>query len=294
MAQGTRSMREMPTSEAQEAQSRDVVSPRPDDPSTQRGDRRPTTRVTGAVLVLAVCSIAALALLVPTAPLLGLLLVAAILGATAATLVRRARRHHDERATLDALSDAGYEVLHDRAAPGFAGTVRRLVIGPAGVFLVEMVDVTGRVRVRGDAVTVAGRSLALGPRLQGQLRAVSSALAPQLTSAGTRVTPLICMRRAELPLLRRSVAGIPLLRESGVVRRILDSPSVMDAGTVAWLTDLARSTMPSVGRRAHDDAGREVADGARRTSRRMGVVGTTSAALADGAGEPLGEAPSPA
>lgn len=245
--------------------------------------------MTRVVLTLAIGSVAALALLVPTTPLLGVLLVAAILGAVVAVLVRRSRRERDERTCLDDLVRAGYEVLHDRAAPGFAGTVRRLVIGPAGVFLVEVVDVTGRVRVRGDVVIVGGRSLALGSRLQGQLRAVSAALAPQLAAAGAHVTPFICMRRAELPLLRRSVAGIPLLREGGVVRRIVAAPSVIDEGTVAWIADLARSTMPPVGRVADDaDAG----DGPRRPRRRH--TARTRPAGTDGGAEPLTEAPIPA
>jgi hypothetical protein len=177
-------------------------------------------------------------------------------------------------------------VLHDRAAPGFAGTVRRLVIGPGGVFLVEMVDVAGRVRVRGDAVVVGGRSLALGPRLQGQLRAVSQALAPQLAVISARVTPLICMRHAELPVLRRSVGGIPVLREAGVVRRIAEAPTVHDEATAALVAELARSTMPPVGRTAHD---READHGERRRAARASATRTR----ADGA-EALTEVPSPA
>lgn len=266
----------------------EMAAPAPSD--AQRA--RPATRsgsgtLTRVVLLLAVGSVAALALLVPTTPLLGVLLVAAILGAVVAVLVRRSRRDLDERTSLDDLAAAGYEVLRDRAAPGFAGTVRRLVIGPAGVFLVEMVDVGGRVRVRGDSVVVGGRSLALGSRLQGQLRAVSAALAPQLTAAGAHVTPLVCMRRAELPLFRRSVAGIPLLREGGVVRRIASSPSVMDEATVAWIADLARSTMPPVGR-ARDDS--ETGDGTRRRRR---ITSRKRVPGGDGV-EPLTEAPSPA
>lgn len=279
-------MREMPTSPAGSGV---PATPRPAGRPASADLGRGPARRTSVVLVLAGVSIAALALLVPTAPLLGLLLIAAILGGAVAVLVRHARGAHEERTTLDDLATAGYVVLHDRAAPGLAGTVRRLVIGPPGVFLVEMVDVGGRVRVRGDAIVVGGRSLALGPRLQGQLRAVSSALAPQLNAAGARVTPLICARRAELPLLRRNVAGIPLLRESGVVRRIAAAPSVMDEGTVTWIADLARSTMPPVGRSPHDDEA-----GTRPPSRRTGVSRRRSMTGKDASGEPLGEAPSPA
>jgi hypothetical protein len=154
------------------------------------------------------------------------------------------------------------------------------------VFLVEMVDVAGRVRVRGDAVVVGGRSLALGPRLQGQLRAVSQALAPQLAVMDVRVIPLICMRRGELPLLRRSVAGIPLLREARAARRIAESPPVLDEASVALVAELARSTMPPVGRSARDQ---ETRDGERRRTPRPGAARSRT----DSA-EALTEAPSPA
>lgn len=280
-------MREMPTTRVPPA---GAATTRPGDTAGRRTGARATRSFTRVVLVLAAASIAALALLVPTAPLLGLLLVAAILGGAVAILVRPSRQDHDARVSLDDLSAAGYVVLHDRAAPGLAGTVRRLVIGRSGVFLVEMIDVTGRVRVRGDAVIVGGRSLALGPRLQGQIRAVSAALAPQLTSAGVPVTPLICMPRAELPLFRRSVAGIPLSREAGVVHRIGGAPSVMDDATVAWVADLARSTMPPVGRVAHDE---DAGDGAPRRSRRAASA-RSRALVADPLADPLSEAPSPA
>jgi hypothetical protein len=278
----------MPTSLARD----DVLQP---DGPTSSPSVRPATRdrmgrLARTTPVVVVVAIGALALLVPTAPLLGLLLLAALLGTAVALVLRRSRLDRDERTTLDDLVAAGYVVLHDRAAPGFAGIVRRLVIGPSGVFLVEMVDVAGRVRVRGDAVVVGGRSLALGPRLQGQLRAVSSALAPQLTAAGVRVTPLICMRRAELPLFRRSVAGIPLVREARAVRRITEAPPLLDEATVAWVADLARSTMPPVGRTARaQDANDD--DRPRRPQR---SAARTRQTAPEGAGEPLTEAPSPA
>ena len=244
---------------------------------------------TRAVLMMALAAIAALALLVPTTPLLGLLLVAAILGGAVAVVVRQGRRERDEHASLDDLEGAGYVVLHDRLAPGLAGTVRRLIVGPSGVFLVELSDDVGRVRVRGDAIIVGGRSLALGARLHGQLRAVSAALAPQLAAAGARVTPLICMRRAELPVFRRRVAGIPLLREAGLVQRILEAPSVMDEATASWIADLARSTMPAVRRTPQADGDAQGSD----TPRRVALGRARSEAAAD-AGESLSEVASPA
>ena len=120
------------------------------------------------------------------------------------------------------------------------------------------------------------------------MRAVSSALAPQLAAAGARVTPLVCMRRAELPIFRRSVAGIPLLREARAVRRIADAPSVMDEATVAWMADLARSTMPPVGRVARDQ------DTGEHTPHRPSRQGARNRARAGTDAEPLTEAPSPA
>jgi hypothetical protein len=279
-------MREEPTSSRVEAQA--PATPRTGDKPVLRQTSRGAGLSTRVVLLLALAAIGALALLVDTAPLLGLLLVAAILAGVVAVLVRHSRREHDDRVTLDDLTTAGYEVLHDRVAPGLAGTVRRLVIGPAGVFLVELNDDPGRVRVRGDVIIVGGRSLALGTRLQGQLRAVSAALAPQLTAAGAHVTPLICMRRAELPLFRRRVAGIPVLREAGLVDRIIHAPSLMDEATVAWIADLARSTMPAVRRVAEPDSD------AAQSVRPRRALGRGRAEAAVESTEALSEAPSPA
>jgi hypothetical protein len=269
------------------------ATPRPGRRARRGASRGARARArTTTLLLTAAVAIGALALLVPTTPLLGLLLIAAILAGVVATLVRHARREHDEHVTLDDLAAAGYTVLHDRVAPGYAGTVRRLIIGPAGVFLVEVNDDAGRVRVRGTGVYVGGRSMALGPRLQGQLRAVSAALAPQLTAAGARVTPLICMRRAELPLFRRHVAGIPLLREPGLVRRIVEAPSVMDEATASWIADLARSTMPAVGRAAQADADDD--QGAGRPRRTGPIRARQTPAGEATPADALSEAPSPA
>ena len=58
------------------------------------------------------------------------------------------------------------------------------------------------------------------------------------------VVPLICMRRAELPLIGRTVAGIPMLREAQLEHRIATAAPVLDALTVARLGDLVERTMP--------------------------------------------------
>ncbi|MEZ4596635.1 MAG: hypothetical protein R3C32_07200 [Chloroflexota bacterium] len=205
----------MPTSQAAPVAPADTVA-------SQRPARQGGVLASGprarAVLVLAVLAVAALVLLVPTAPLLGLLLVAAILGAVVAVLVSHVRRDHDERTTLDDLASVGYVVLHDRAAPGFAGAVRRLAIGPAGVFLVEVVDVAGRVRVQGDSVVVGSRSLARSARgIQGQMRAVSSALAPRLHRGGRACHGPRLHAPRGAALLRQAWPGCRCCAKPGVV-----------------------------------------------------------------------------
>ncbi len=202
-----------------------------------------------AVLASAVGAIAVLVLLTPTTPLVGLVLMAAIVLGVVAALVRRAEDRRDSGRTLESLSAKGYLVLRDRVSPALTGTIRRLVIGPGGVFVIEIRDDTGRVRVRGDRLVVGHRSHEVGSQLRAQVAAVATTLSPILDGTRVTVIPLICMRRAELPLVGRTVAGIPMLRESRLEHRIETTAPVLDAPTIARLADLVERTMPVQPRR---------------------------------------------
>lgn len=209
-------------------------------------DDREAPRV---VLASAVCAIAVLVLLTPATPLAGFVLTAAIVLGVVAVLVRRNEERRNSGATLERLSSLGYLVLRDRVSPGLTGTIGRLVIGPGGVFVIEVRDHGGRVRVRGDRLVVGNRSHEVSNQLRAQVSAVAAALEPVLDGTRGTVVPLICMRRAEMPLIGRTVAGIPMLRESQLEQRIATSAHVLDALAIARLGDLAERTMPVQPRR---------------------------------------------
>jgi hypothetical protein len=205
--------------------------------------------VSRAVLGSAIAAIAVLVLLMPATPLVGLVLMAANVLGVVAVLVRRAEDRRSSGATLERLSGRGYLVLRDRVSPGLTGTIGHLVIGPGGVFVIETRDESGRVRVRGDRLVVGDRSHEVGGQLRAQVAAVTDTLAPVLGDTRVTIVPLICMRRAELPLIGRTVAGIPMLRESQLEHRIATSAPVLDASTIARVTDLVEIAMPARPRR---------------------------------------------
>ncbi|MBX3032132.1 MAG: hypothetical protein KF809_18455 [Chloroflexi bacterium] len=200
-----------------------------------------------ALTATAVTAVAVLVLLVPTRPVLGLLMMAAIVGGVAAASLRRSNPH-PTGSTLTDLEAHGYRILRERVAPSLAGTISCLAIGPGGVFIIEVRDDPGRIRVRGDRLVIDGRSLALATRLKGQVEAVNRAIGTRIVGSSVPVTPVVCVRRAELPLLRRDIGGVAVLREAQVVAAILQAPRVVDVATAATLTDLADAVMPAAGR----------------------------------------------
>jgi len=200
------------------------------------------------VLGTAIGAAAVLVLLMPATPLVGLVLLAAISLGVVALLVRRAEDRRSTGETLERLTTKGYLVLADRVAPALTGTIGHLVIGPGGVFVIETRDQTGRVRIRGEQLIVGRHSHSVASQLRAQVAAVSATLQPILAGTGVQVVPLVCMRYAELPLLTRSVAGIPLLRESQLGPRIGRSATVLDEATIARLGERAEQAMPGSGR----------------------------------------------
>jgi hypothetical protein len=226
--------------------------------------------VSRVVLGTAIAAVAILVLLMPATPLVAFVLISAVSLGVAAALVRRAEDRRSTGDSLERLTARGYLVLADRRSPGLTGTIGHLVIGPGGVFVVETRDHTGRVRIRGDQVVVGGHSHDVASHLRAQVAAVADALGPVLDHTDAEVTPLVCMRRAELPLMHRTVAGIPLLRESQLERRIARSGAVLDSGTIARLGEIADDVMPNVPRRRAPSA----------------VVGSASAAAVERGIEP--------
>lgn len=112
--------------------------------------------------------------------------------------------------------------------------LRHAAIAPSGLWVVEVSDAIGRVRVTGPQLSIGGRDegdllAALGRRVRAVAAAVEDA-AP--------VCGAICLTRANLPLLRTAkVDGFPVLSPRGLVKRVTaDGP--LDAAQRHVLADV--------------------------------------------------------
>jgi hypothetical protein len=101
---------------------------------------------------------------------------------------------------LEQLRNHGFGVLHDRRLPGRRANVDHLVVGPAGIFVIDAKSYTGKVerRDRGWLLArdwrlyVGGRDrTALLEGMSRQVEAVQDALASTEFSA-CRVVPVLC------------------------------------------------------------------------------------------------------
>lgn len=164
--------------------------------------------------------------------------------ATPSHITAWAKGAEGERRTardLEPLASEGFRILHDRRIPGArSANIDHVVIGPPGVYVVETKSAGGRLRVRDGVINVQGRRK---PDWVDEVRreaiAVQSVLETELAAIGVYVTPIICVHRAELPLLSASVDGIPIVSGRDLVRRLRKQKKVLDAETVSRLAQLA-------------------------------------------------------
>ncbi|WP_067144001.1 nuclease-related domain-containing protein [Microtetraspora malaysiensis] len=180
--------------------------------------------------------------------------------AAAADAVHRWRSHSSvtawrkgaagERATarlLRRLERAGYTVLHDRALPASRANVDHLVIGPAGVFVVDSKKWDRRTRISG----VRGR-IWIGKRPAGpvvtpvlfEARAVGTTLT-RATGRRVDVIPVVAVHGAQMPQWGAlAVDGVTLLRARRVPGWILRHGRQLDVDTVGLLAAAAASALP--------------------------------------------------
>lgn len=102
-------------------------------------------------------------------------------------------------------------VLHDRRVPGTRANIDHIVIGPAGVFVIDTKRYEGLIRIRDsgglfrrdDRLYVGSRDCsALATNMGWQVSAVRAALAaPSIDPSGVPVTPVLCFIDGEWPLL---------------------------------------------------------------------------------------------
>jgi hypothetical protein len=140
---------------------------------------------------------------------------------------------------LDPLEAEGYVVLHDLRMPGSRANIDHLVIGPTGVWVVETKSYEGALRVRGGELWIGGRRR---PGFVDQARREAAAVAETLE--GVAVTPLLCVHRADFPLLSRpQLDGVAIVGPGRLARVIREGPVVLDPAEVERLAALAEARL---------------------------------------------------
>jgi hypothetical protein len=155
-------------------------------------------------------------------------------------------------AALDGVEEM--RVLHDRRVPGTRGNIDHLVIGPAGVFIVDAKRYEGVIRVRDvgglfktDKCLFVGRRdcSRLAENMGWQVEAVERALQSVPVEPLPPITPVLCFVDGEWPLLRPpdSFRGVRLESERSI-RKLVKGRQVLEQTTIEWLTRLLAEALP--------------------------------------------------
>lgn len=154
---------------------------------------------------------------------------------------------------LDAIE--GIRVLHDRRIPGSRANIDHLVVGPAGVFVIDAKKYTGSVekRDRGtwfrtdERLYVDGRDRSrLIDGVRSQVQVVNDCLGP--VSPPVPVHGVVCFVGAEWPILLRRplrIRGVTALWPEAL-GGFVAKPGTLDSAKVSDVTNLlARALQPA-------------------------------------------------
>jgi hypothetical protein len=125
----------------------------------------------------------------------------------------------------------GLRMLHDRRVPGTRGNIDHIVIGPAGIFVVDAKNHQGRIEIRDRGgwfttdyrLTIGGHDCsAMADGMGWQVEAVVSALRRHEIEPAPPVVPVLCFLRVEWPPFRapESFRGVQLEGPRSLVRLI--------------------------------------------------------------------------
>jgi hypothetical protein len=145
---------------------------------------------------------------------------------------------------LEPLEGEGFRILHDRQIPGSRANIDHLVIGPPGIYVVETKSLGGSLQIRDNDVFVAGRRRTkMIDEVKREALAVESALADEIAAHGRTVSPVICVHRADLPLLRSEVAGVRIVSGKDLVKRLREADHLLAPADVERLAALASARL---------------------------------------------------
>ncbi|MGC8633726.1 MAG: nuclease-related domain-containing protein [Candidatus Limnocylindrales bacterium] len=148
----------------------------------------------------------------------------------------------------------GIRVLHDRRVPGTRGNLDHLVIGPAGVFVIDAKHYRGQVHSRDRGgwfrseprLYVGHRDCsALADGMGWQQTAVSAALQAAGVAPLPPILPVLCFVGADWPLLRppERFQGVYLAGTRSIQRRV-SAGAALDAATIERLAGILGRAFP--------------------------------------------------
>jgi hypothetical protein len=145
-------------------------------------------------------------------------------------------------------------LLNDRRVAGTRGNIDHLVIGPAGVFVVDAKNYRGTICIRDvggllrsdPRLYVGGRDcsrLALG--LAWQVKAVVSALHAAGVWTLPPITPVLCFVDGDWPLLLPPSEYLGIrLEGTNSLRKLVTSAAIVDQAGIDWLARSLAAALP--------------------------------------------------
>lgn len=151
----------------------------------------------------------------------------------------------DASTAMTSLEAFGYLLFDDRKVPGGRG-VDHLIVGPAGIFTIDVTTWNGALSVDDDMLWLNGRPCAEAlERVRTEASAVSEVLSAHLSGSTRTVQPLLCVGgdcRVGIPTV---VDGVHLVDADSIVDFIGRMPRAMHPGEVAAIGTVIDDNVPS-------------------------------------------------
>ncbi len=146
----------------------------------------------------------------------------------------------EEKLAAELAKVPGLWMLHDRRVPGTRGNIDHILIGPAGVFVVDAKAHKGAIAIRDRGgwfnrdlrLTVGGRDCSrLADAMGWQVEAVASALRDRGVDTLPPITPVLCFLKVEWPILRapETFRGVRLEGPHSLARLVAAAPALTEA-----------------------------------------------------------------
>ncbi|MGZ4764217.1 MAG: nuclease-related domain-containing protein [Ilumatobacteraceae bacterium] len=124
-------------------------------------------------------------------------------------------------------------VLHSLASPASAAHFDHLVIGPCGIFTIDVLQGTGTIKWRKDTLWLGGSDL------RGECIAARRKASEVGTYLQHAVTPVLCFADAKLPAPVIRLRHVVICSPDIIVQYINGGPRCLDASAVQYFADRA-------------------------------------------------------